>query len=615
VKKYLLIILLFLSLNLFSTEDIETIIITEETEKVNKFDKNTKQISIISKEEISLLPGASTSELISSAMGVAMSKMGNDASPSFISIRGSSPEQVLIMLNGKRLNSSQGGGVDLSTISPESIKEIEVIRGGGSAVYGESAFGGVVNIITDENINSYIRIKYDYNIENRNILSLNLNKNFKGLNVNGGIYGIYSPGNYDFLYRESSRQRINSDLKSIFGSFNLNFLINNIDITLNNSLYTADKGVPGIIEFPSITARMKDLEYISGINFNFIDLFFIDVTYLNKIRDYKDSDAPLGAISSNHDYKSLSSTFSYNNTIELSSRFDYLDSTTIDKNIRREAISLYISPQYIFSKILIHPSIRIDTVIDSDIIFSWSLGFSYNFDSQNRHSLKSSVANSYRLPSFNDLFWPQTSFAIGNSNLKNENAIIFDLGIITALTGNLKLETTLYYHDISNLIQWNPGPNGLWSPNNLGSAQIKGLETELSYLIDFLPIYGYLEGRINYTYLSALNRDPGILFNKQLINRPSHKGNVILIYYHYNSFKISLDTTFTGESYITSANTKSRPGYTLVDLNTIIPITDELILNIYGKNLLNRNYTDYRGYPVPGFTLGISLEYIRNLNE
>jgi len=34
-------------------------------------------------------------------MGVKLSKFGNDAQPSFISVRGSSPEQVLVLLNGK----------------------------------------------------------------------------------------------------------------------------------------------------------------------------------------------------------------------------------------------------------------------------------------------------------------------------------------------------------------------------------------------------------------------------------------------------------------------------------------------------------------------------------
>ncbi|MEK7991334.1 MAG: TonB-dependent receptor, partial [Thiotrichaceae bacterium] len=68
-------------------------------------------------------------------------------------VRGSSSfwgESVLFLLNGKRLNEGLTGGA-LSFIPDypiDNIKQIEVIRGPGSALYGANAFMGVVNIIT-----------------------------------------------------------------------------------------------------------------------------------------------------------------------------------------------------------------------------------------------------------------------------------------------------------------------------------------------------------------------------------------------------------------------------------------------------------------------------------
>ena len=605
----------FLSLTslLYPEENIETITITA---KAIKEQNITSPRSIITEDEITSLAGATTPEIISSVMGVQLSKMGNSAQPSFISIRGSSPEQVLVLLNGKRMNSSQGGGVDLSTIPPESIKEIEVIQGAGSAVYGANAFGGVVNIKTKDSEASYLTLKYGTDLESQNTFSININKNSNNFNISSIILAIYNPGNYNFIDHNKEQKRINSDIKSLSTSLNLIWLIDSFEFSLNNNLYIADKGVPGLVEFPSKSARMEDLEIHSSLNIDFEEIFHFDVSFQNKKRDYTDKDAPLGPIDSNHDYNSISSLISYKDFIELSGNYDYLESTEIDaKYIDRSKMSLFISPKIIFHKLLIKPSIRVDFISEQKPLCSWNMGFSYSIDNDERFILTADIGSAYRLPSFNDLFWPETSFATGNPELKNEEAIITDLSLLTKLTGNLTLKTTLYYHNISNLIQWNPGPGGIWTPKNLGRAEIKGIESELSYLLDTLPINGYIEGRLNYTYLSALNRESGILYNKLLINRAKHKGNLILIYYHNSDLKISLDFSYTGKRYITSANTKNYPGYLLLDINSSYPISRNINLSVYVKNLLNKKYEDYRGYPIPGINAGINIEYRMDLDE
>ncbi len=68
---------------------------------------------------------------------------------------------VLFMLDGQRLNNDRSGGA-LSLnhfISLHNVKRVEIIRGPGSALYGTSAFAGVVNIITDDELNeAYVSV-------------------------------------------------------------------------------------------------------------------------------------------------------------------------------------------------------------------------------------------------------------------------------------------------------------------------------------------------------------------------------------------------------------------------------------------------------------------------
>lgn len=80
------------------------------------------------------------------------------------SLRGMGPDQTLVLINGKRRHQSSlinlfgtrgrgNTGTDLNAIPAASIKRIEILRDGASAQYGSDAIAGVINIVTNDNIN------------------------------------------------------------------------------------------------------------------------------------------------------------------------------------------------------------------------------------------------------------------------------------------------------------------------------------------------------------------------------------------------------------------------------------------------------------------------------
>lgn len=80
------------------------------------------------------------------------------------SLRGLGPDQVLVLINGKRRHTSSlinvngtfgrgSVGTDLNAIPAAAIKRIEVLRDGAAAQYGSDAIAGVINIILNESVN------------------------------------------------------------------------------------------------------------------------------------------------------------------------------------------------------------------------------------------------------------------------------------------------------------------------------------------------------------------------------------------------------------------------------------------------------------------------------
>ncbi len=89
---------------------------------------------------------STVADALERAPGVDVRRFGGLGAYSTAGVRGSKPEQVLVLLDGVRLDSGPRGGVDLSTIPLRSVEKIEIVRGGGAGRYGSDAVGGIIKI-------------------------------------------------------------------------------------------------------------------------------------------------------------------------------------------------------------------------------------------------------------------------------------------------------------------------------------------------------------------------------------------------------------------------------------------------------------------------------------
>ncbi|MDX9744539.1 MAG: Plug domain-containing protein, partial [Arcobacteraceae bacterium] len=109
---------------------------------------------------------------------------GVKASDSFISLQGSTTNEVLVLFDGRPLTDSLTGTASLGGISTENLEKIEIIKGSGAALYGDNTSGGVIVITSKKTNKSYVnKINIAKGSLDTEKVGLNIGKTFDGFGL------------------------------------------------------------------------------------------------------------------------------------------------------------------------------------------------------------------------------------------------------------------------------------------------------------------------------------------------------------------------------------------------------------------------------------------------
>ena len=102
-------------------------------------------VSVLTKDDVAFWQAFSLKEVLFGLPGVWVKGSGGFSYQNLLYLRGTKPTQTLFLLEGIKLNDpTLGNQVDLSTVAPLGVSQVEVLRGSASALYGSDAIGGVV---------------------------------------------------------------------------------------------------------------------------------------------------------------------------------------------------------------------------------------------------------------------------------------------------------------------------------------------------------------------------------------------------------------------------------------------------------------------------------------
>ena len=105
-------------------------------------------VTVLTREDIDGSQSRDLAELLGRQAGIEFARSGGQGAQTSLFLRGANSNQVLVLVDGVRMNSVLDGAADLGGISTDSIERIEIVRGNLSSLYGSEAIGGVVQIFT-----------------------------------------------------------------------------------------------------------------------------------------------------------------------------------------------------------------------------------------------------------------------------------------------------------------------------------------------------------------------------------------------------------------------------------------------------------------------------------
>jgi iron complex outermembrane receptor protein len=560
MKKKILLSLLASTILVAQTIELEPLNITSTAIKTDEL-KSTDAVEIYTAEDIQNAHVQNVYEFLNQQTSViAMPSYGNSFSQK-LDFRGyginDGYQNIVITLNGRKINNIDMVPSLLSSISPSSIERLEIIKSSGIVNSGDGANAGAINIITKKNRDKEITL-------------------YGGSVIDGSFYLGHS--------NEKLSISANAEIQNSDGIRTIN---SNGDKD-ESSLKSAD--------FHAVYAPIEDLELRAGISYARMDLIYASYLTLDEYNDdpKQAGAANWGATEQEFDTDTINGGFSYylsdnlslnidasreekeSNYITYASVADYVYNSGKaafnyeNKNIAvvagidsfegkrrayenetsKDNLAGFVISNFMFKSHSIKAGMRVEEVSykyrdttlslkDDHSLYGAELGYNYTFNKEN--SLFINYAHSYQAPDIDRFFNKEWSGNVSfNGFIDPMQTDSFTLGY-NNIHSNNKFKISLFYIDLKDEIYLSPLT---WTNTNIDKSYKYGLDIYNKWLVtDEFNI------ALNYNYVRAIIDEEGDYSGNDLPGVSDHNIKATLSYLPNKNITLALTQVYRSEAY------------------------------------------------------------------
>ena len=583
------------------------------------------------------------SDVLRHFTGVQVKDYGGTGGLKTVNVRSLGSEHVGIFIDGIQVENAQNMQVDLGRLSTDSFASVELYTGQKIErlqTAKEYASGAAVHLQTYPSIifgiNTF-RARFrtgSFGTVNPSVsMERVLGKNLV-LRTSGEF--LTSNGKYKYPYFDTTLVRENGDIRSLRLEAQLINDTRNGDWNIRAWTYGSERGFPGPVirrasGFPFSAERQADQDFAlqGGWKREWTNRYATSVKFKYS-NDYLHYDAhpeknPM-ALPYNFHYRQQAEYLSLAQSLVLTNYWTADLSTDIQHNSlesdawkslspRRTVFTGALATRYIRSRFRAAASLvylASGEAEQVDPVNAWMPSVNFFWQISKHAELDAFAKRSYRLPSFNDLYYSQ----LGNPSLLPESAsqVGADLRYWDRRGRfNWKFNLSPYYNKVKDKIVAIPTSSQFrWTMLNIGQADIAGLDVHASGWIHIH--YSDLGATLRYSLQHAIDHStPGsTTYGNQLPYIPLHSGSVTLTY-RSGFWYVCWDTSIVGERWSRSANTDDYriAPWAISEASATYQFQSVTGMSITLKvgNFFNQPYQIIQGYPMPGRNFLLSLEY------
>lgn len=291
--------------------------------------------------------------------------------------------------------------------------------------------------------------------------------------------------------------------------------------------------------------------------------------------------------------------------INLAGEFGYQEAWSSALGNRNRLSQDYTASAGYRNCISIFFSTRISLVSDEDP--EWGVRFSTGIPvSDSLLSLHAALSRGFRRPTFNDLYWPEDNFAVGNPDLRPENSVEVEAGVSLLGLDYLRFSVTGFAARTEDMIRWEPGESGKWSPVNIAMAYRRGIETEAWFSMGSLELTGGI------TLLRVTDDCPeSTEYGKVLPYTPDYTYSIRSQLEYPSGYRWWAGCNGMGIRFKNYSETSWMPAYSTVVAGVTMPVpfTDSFFFGLTVENVLDEEYEETSGYSGKPRTLSVQVRW------